>query len=121
MARAGIPSSAEPEMIGSLEKLLAAVQGLAAGDMVIAWEPLATGLESKQEFRRLAEFKCWLSLYCHKRWQRGAMRALRDQFRRLFISEWIYCRNNRDWALECLAVELRALEFFAASSGLVMQ
>ena len=121
MARAGIPSSAEPEMIGSLEKLLAAVQGLAAGDMVIAWEPLATGLESKQEFRRLAEFKCWLSLYCHKRWQRGAMRALRDQFRQLFISEWIYCRNNRDWALECLAVELRALEFFAASSGLVMQ
>jgi nicotinamidase-related amidase len=112
MARAGIPSSAEPEMIGSLEKLLAAVQGLAAGDMVIAWEPLATGLESKQEFRRLAEFKCWLSLYCHKRWQRGAMRALRDQFRQLFISEWIYCRNNRDWALECLAVELRALEFF---------
>ena len=95
--------------------------GLAAGDMVIAWEPLATGLESKQEFRRLAEFKCWLSLYCHKRWQRGAMRALRDQFRQLFISEWIYCRNNRDWALECLAVELRALEFFAASSGLVMQ
>jgi len=58
--------------------------------MVIAWEPLATGLESKQEFRRLAEFKCWLSLYCHKRWQRGAMRALRDQFRQLFISEWIY-------------------------------
>ena len=89
--------------------------------MVIAWEPLATALESKQEFRRLAEFKCWLSLYCHKRWQRGAMRALRDQFRQLFISEWIYCRNNRDWALECLAVELRALEFFAASSGLVMQ
>jgi DNA-binding winged helix-turn-helix (wHTH) protein len=118
MARVGIPSSAEPEMIGSLEKLLAAVHGLAAGDMVIAWEPLATGLESKHEFKRLAEFKCWLSLYCHKRWQRGAMRSLRNQFRQLFISEWIYCRNNRDWALECLAVELKALEFFAASSGL---
>ena len=118
MAHAGIPSSAEPEMIGSLEKLLAAVQGLGAGDMVIAWEPLATGLEAKQEFKRLAEFKCWLSLYCHKRWQRGPARALRDQFRQLFVSEWIYCRNNRDWALECLAVELKALEFFAASSGL---
>jgi DNA-binding winged helix-turn-helix (wHTH) protein len=117
MAHVGIPSSAESEMVGSLEKLLAAAQALDAGDMVIAWEPLATGLESKQEFRRLGEFKCWLSLYCHKRWQRGSMQTLRNQFWQLFVSEWIFCRNNRDWALECLAVELKALEFFAASSG----
>ncbi|HEV7993981.1 MAG TPA: hypothetical protein VGP25_19285 [Gemmatimonadaceae bacterium] len=118
MAHTGIPSSAEPEMVGSLEKLLTAVQGLAAGDMVIAWEPLATGLESKYELNRLAAFKCWLSLYCHKRWRRGAMQSLRNQFGQLFSSEWTYCRNNHDWALECLAVELRALEFFVASSGL---
>jgi hypothetical protein len=118
MARVGIPSSAEPQMIGSLEKLLAAVQGLAPGDMVIAWELLATGLEAKHEFKRLVEYRCWLSLYCHKRWQRGAMQSLRNQFRQLFISEWLYCRNNREWALECLAVELKALELFAASSGL---
>jgi DNA-binding winged helix-turn-helix (wHTH) protein len=118
MARVGIPSHAEPEMIGSLEKLLEAVHGLAAGDMVIAWEPLATGLESNREFTRLAAFTCWLSLYCHKRWHRGAMQSLRSQFRQLFISEWIHCRNNRDWAIECLAVELTALELFSASSGL---
>jgi DNA-binding winged helix-turn-helix (wHTH) protein len=118
MAGVGIPSSAEPEMIGSLEKLLEAVRGLAAGDMVIAWEPLATGLESKREFTRLAAFTCWLSLYCHKRWQRGAMHSLRNQFRQLFITEWIHCRNNREWALECLAMELEAVELFSASSGL---
>jgi hypothetical protein len=118
MARVGIPPTAEPEMIGSLERLLEAVRGLAAGDMVIAWEPLATGLESKREFTRLAAFTCWLSLYCHKRWHRGAMHSLRNQFRQLFISEWIHCRNNREWALECLALELDALELFSASSGL---
>jgi DNA-binding winged helix-turn-helix (wHTH) protein len=118
IARVGVPSSAEPEMIGSLERLLAAVAALDAGDMVIAWEPLATGLESKHAFKRLAEFKCWLSLYCHKRWQRGAMRSLKIQFKQLFISEWIYCYGNREWALECLGVELEALELFAASSGL---
>ena len=118
MARVGIPSPAEPEMIGSLEKLLEAVQGLSAGDMVIAWEPLATGLESKHDLRRLAEFKCWLSLYSHKRWQKGVMRSLRSQFRQLFISEWIYGRNNPEWAIECLGVELKALWLFPASSGL---
>jgi len=85
---------------------------------VIAWEPLASGLESEREFKRLAEFRCWLSLYCHKRWQRGALRALKNQFDELFASEWNYCRKNREWAIECLAVELTALEFFAAASGL---
>jgi DNA-binding winged helix-turn-helix (wHTH) protein len=118
IARVGIPSSAEPEMIGSLDRLLAAVRGLDAGDMVIAWEPLATGLEAKHEFKRVAEFRCWLSLYCHKRWQRGALRPLKTQFKELFVSEWMYCRRNREWAIECLAVELKALEYFAASSGL---
>jgi len=118
IARAGIPASAEPEMIGSLDRLLAAVRGLDAGDMVIAWEPLATGLEAKHEFKRLAEFKCWLSLYCHKRWQSGALRPLKRQFKELFVSEWMYCRRSREWAIECLAVELKALEYFAASSGL---
>ena len=42
-------------MIGSLERLLAAVEALDAGDVVIAWEPLATGLESKHAFKRLAD------------------------------------------------------------------
>jgi DNA-binding winged helix-turn-helix (wHTH) protein len=118
MSRVGIPSSAETEMVGSLEKLLTKVEELSPGDMVIAWEPLASGLESKHEFRRLAEFRCWLSLYCHKRWQRGALRTLKNQFSQLFIGEWIHCRKNPEWAVECLAVELRALEFFAAGSGL---
>ena len=121
MAQVGIPSSAEPEMVGSLEKLLEKVEALDPGDMVIAWEPLASGLASRRDFRRLAEFRCWLSLYCHKRWQRGAMRTLKNQFSQLFASEWIHCRTNREWAVECLAVELRALEFFAASSGLGVQ
>jgi len=118
MARVGIPSSAETEMVGGLERLLAKVQELAPGDMVIAWEPLASGLESTHDLRRVAEFRCWLSLYCHKRWQRGALRTLKGQFSQLFVSEWIYCRSNPAWAIECLAVELRALEFFAAGSGL---
>jgi DNA-binding winged helix-turn-helix (wHTH) protein len=118
MSRVGIPSSAEPEMVGSLEKLLEKVQDLAPGGLVIAWEPLASGLESRHEFKRLAEFRCWLSLYCHKRWQSGAMRALKTQFKQLFASEWIYCLRNPEWAIECLAVQLRALELFAAGSGL---
>jgi hypothetical protein len=105
-------------MVGSLEKLLEKIQELAPGDMVIAWEPLASGLESKYELKRLAEFRCWLSLYCHKRWQRGALGALKNQFTQLFISEWTFCRRNREWASECLALELSALQFFAAGSGL---
>lgn len=118
MARVGIPESAEPEMVSSLVTLLAAVQALAPGDLVIAWEPLGSGLESKHQLTRVADFRCWLSLYCHKRWQRGALRTLKDQFRRLFANEWIYCRKYREWSIECLAVELRALEFFTAGSGL---
>lgn len=50
-------------------------------------------------------------------WHRGALRSLKDQFSRLFSSEGIYCRRNREWALECLGVELNALEFFTAGSG----
>jgi DNA-binding winged helix-turn-helix (wHTH) protein len=118
MARVGIPASAEPEIVWSLETLLAKVEGLAPGDMVIAWQPLASGLESRHRFTRVAEFRCWLSLFCHKRWQRGPLRALKDQFKLLFAGEWLYCRSNREWAIECLAVELKALEFFTAGSGL---
>jgi DNA-binding winged helix-turn-helix (wHTH) protein len=118
MARAGIPASADPEIVVGLERLLAQVPDLDPGDMVIAWEPLASGLESKHRLARIAEFRLWVSLYCHKRWQRGALRPLKDQFSRLFSSEWIYCRKNREWSLECLAVELKALEFFTAGSGL---
>jgi DNA-binding winged helix-turn-helix (wHTH) protein len=114
----GIPRSAVPEIVSSLESLVAKVEGLDPGDLVMAWEPLATGLASKYPLSRMAEFRCWQSLYCHKRWQRGALRPLKDQFRRLFASEWIHCRSNREWTIECLAVELRALEFFTAGSGL---
>jgi DNA-binding winged helix-turn-helix (wHTH) protein len=114
----GIPRSAVPEKVSSLESLVGRVEGLEAGDMVMAWEPLATGLVSRYPLGRIAEFRCWLSLYCHKRWQRGALRSLKDQFRRLFAAEWIHCRGNREWSIECLAVELRALEFFTAGSGL---
>jgi hypothetical protein len=118
ITRLGIPASAEPEMVGSLERLVAIVPELDPGDMVIAWEPLASGLESRHRLTRVAEYRCWVSLYCHKRWQRGALRALKLQFARMFASEWIYCRSNLAWSTECLAVELRALELFAAGSGL---
>jgi DNA-binding winged helix-turn-helix (wHTH) protein len=118
LARVSIPDSAEPEMVGSLEKLLEKVQGLAPGDMVIAWQPLASGLESKNVFTRHGEHRCWLSLYCHKRWQRGALRTLKDQFLRLFASEWAYCRWNVEWAIECLRDEPNALASFTAGSGL---
>jgi Transcriptional regulatory protein, C terminal len=118
LARAAIPVSAEPELVGSLEKLLEKAQDLAPGDMVIAWQPLASGLESKNTFTRHGEYRCWVSLYCHKRWQRGALRTLKDQFLRLFASEWAYCRWNTDWAIECLGIEPTALESFTAGSGL---
>jgi DNA-binding winged helix-turn-helix (wHTH) protein len=114
----GIPRSAEPEMIGSLERLIKSVPQLSPGDMVIAWQPLASGLESRHRLRRIADFRCWISLYCHKRWQRGALRHLKSQFTQLFAREWIFAMQNLDWATECLALELRAVEFFAAGSGL---
>ena len=114
----GIPRSAEPEMIGSLERLIEGVPQLSPGDMVIAWQPLASGLESRHRLRRIADFRCWISLYCHKRWQRGPLRPLKSQFTQLFAREWIFAMQNLDWATECLALELRAVEFFAAGSGL---
>jgi DNA-binding winged helix-turn-helix (wHTH) protein len=118
LAGASIPESAEPEMVGSLEKLLEKVEDFAPGDLVIAWEPLASGLESKNIFTRGGEYRCWLSLYCHKRWHRGALRTLKEQFSQLFASEWTFCKWNNEWAIECLASEPKALESFAASSGL---
>jgi hypothetical protein len=86
--------------------------------MVIAWQPLASGLESQSSFTRFGEYRCWVSLYCHKRWHRGTLRPLKDQFRELFASEWAYCRWNSAWAIECLSMEPTALESFAAGSGL---
>jgi DNA-binding winged helix-turn-helix (wHTH) protein len=118
LARANVFASSEPEMVGSLETLLDKVHDLAPGDMVIAWQPLASGLESKNAFTRHGEYRCWVSLYCHKRWQRGALRALKEQFLRLFACEWAYCRWNTDWAIECLSIESSALESFTAGTGL---
>jgi DNA-binding winged helix-turn-helix (wHTH) protein len=118
LARISLPSSAEPEMVGSLERLIERVRDMAPGDMVIAWQPLASGLESQSTFTRFGEYRCWVSLYCHKRWSRGALRPLKDQFRELFASEWAFCRWNTAWAIECLGMEPTALESFAAGSGL---
>lgn len=118
MTKVGIPESAEPELVGSLEGLLEKVSELAAGDMVIAWEPLASGLASQHPFERLSEYRCWLSLYCQGRWRRGALAALNTQFAQLFASEWMHCRHNPAWAVECLGMELDALELFTAGSGL---
>jgi DNA-binding winged helix-turn-helix (wHTH) protein len=118
IAGVGTPPSVVPEMVASLASLVAKVGALDPGDMVIAWEPLASGLESRHSLTRVSAFRCYQSLYCHKRWQRGASRRLKDRFRRLYANEWIYCRSNREWAIESLAVELRALEFFTAGSGL---
>lgn len=114
----GAPESAEPEIVTSLEKLLAQVDELAPGDRVIAWEPLASGLQAKRAFERSGDYRLWISLFCHKRWQEGALRRLQTQFKQLFASEWSFCRSNRDWAVECLGVELNALAFFSAGSGL---
>lgn len=114
----GAPSGAQPEIVTSLEKLLAHVDELAPGDMVIAWEPLASGLQATRSFARGEEYRLWISLYAHKRWQQGALRALQTQFKQLFASEWSFCRSHRDWAVECLGVELNALAFFTAGSGL---
>jgi DNA-binding winged helix-turn-helix (wHTH) protein len=118
LARISIPASAEPEMVASLEKLIEKSRELAPGDMVIAWQPLASGLESKNAFTRRGEYRCWVSLYCHKRWHRAAQRSLKDEFLQLFASEWAYCRWNNEWATDCLAAEPRALEAFTAGSGL---
>jgi DNA-binding winged helix-turn-helix (wHTH) protein len=118
LARISIPDSAEPEMVSSLERLIEKVDALAPGDMVIAWQPLASGLESKSTFTRLGDYRCWVSLYCHKRWHRGTLRTLKDQFQQLFASEWAHCRWHKAWAIECLGMEPTALESFAAGSGL---
>jgi DNA-binding winged helix-turn-helix (wHTH) protein len=114
----GAPEGSDPEIVTSLEKLVAHVDELSPGDMVIAWEPLASGLAAKRAFERSADYRLWISLYCHKRWQDGALRALATQFKQLFASEWSFCRSNRRWASECLGVELNALAFFTAGSGL---
>ncbi|MET0410606.1 MAG: winged helix-turn-helix domain-containing protein [Polyangiaceae bacterium] len=114
----GAPASAEPEIVTSLEKLLALVDELAPGDMVIAWEPLASGLQATRAFERSGDYRLWISLFCHARWHEGALRTLQTQFKQLFASEWSFCRSNRDWAVECLGVELNALAFFSAGSGL---
>jgi hypothetical protein len=118
IARVGIPPSAEPEIVSSLAALLEEAQNLLAGDMLLAWEPLASGLQAKHSLSRHEEYRLWISLYCHKRWQRGALRALKTQFKQLFVSEWCFCRSHCEWAIECLDVEFEALEFFTAGSGL---
>jgi len=118
LARASIPGSAQPEMVGSLEQLLEKVQGMDPGDLVIAWQPLAGGLESKYTLTRRGEYRCWVSLHCHKRWQRGALRALKDQFLVLFANEWAHCRSNSEWSVECLGRDPRVLQSFTAGSGL---
>jgi DNA-binding winged helix-turn-helix (wHTH) protein len=119
MTEIGIPDSAEPELVGSLERLVEKVTELSAGDMVIAWEPLASGLTSQHRLERRSEYRCWVSLHGHARWHKGALSPLKLQFTQLFASEWVYCRQNLGWALECLGMELRALELFTAGSGLV--
>lgn len=51
-------------------------------------------------------------------WRTGSLVPLKEQMKRLFLSEWQFCSNNRTWAEECLLDHPNFLLYFGKGTGL---
>ena len=93
-----------PLYVPSLEELVERCDDLRNGDMIIAWEPLASGLKARIRSLQAvgSPYRHCVNLSYHKRWNREALVQIRDDVATVFSSEWNHCDTNRDWAETCL-------------------
>ena len=93
--------------------------GLEPGDRIVAWDPFRHGMNRNGSWQEVGEpYQVWQTLFCHKRWRTGSLVPLKEQMKRLFLSEWQFCSNNRTWAEECLLDHPNFLLYFGKGTGL---
>lgn len=115
----GIRENSEPLTYRRLDDLDAIVEALRPGEQIILWEPMATRFGARLDLTKSDEvFPVWISMFCHQRWRSNARRPLKAKFVRLFIDEWNYCLQNRDWAFSMLRNDPEWLHWFSLGAGL---
>jgi len=115
-------SIAKPIFIDDLQRIVTRTLMLSEGDYVFAWQPLASGLMSRDSSLVPVGpgFHHWLSLYTHRtRWcSTDTARSLRLQFLSAFVYEWRTCNRFRSWAEQCLMRDDDFWYYFGGGAGL---
>ena len=112
-------SNTEPVSHRFFEELKVVLEQLNPGELVIAWEPLASVLSRNIWIKRSEDaFINWISLFCQKKWNGRNLKKEHEAFRYLFIYEWLYCKENQDWAGELLINDSFFRERFSLGAGL---
>lgn len=96
--------------IDTLEELVERSIQLHTGDQVIAWDPLASGLQHlNRSMVRTGHMKNMLErtghvydlqicLYCRKEWQDGQKLSIKESLKKWLSLELAYLRKHRRWA-----------------------
>lgn len=96
------------------------VKNIAAGDYVIAWEPLANIFENSEHFDKIngSTHDVIFCLLCRKEWIQENMAKNLSHFVLLFINELKHCNINRVLSLNLLKKDSVFMSGFADGAGL---
>lgn len=101
------------------EELTKVLSDLEPGEVVIAWEPLATVLSQNRWVKRSEDvFLNWISLFAHNRWNNHKHMLIYDHFKKLFIFEWLHCHTHRPWSVDLLLKDKQFVDRFRIGSGM---
>lgn len=117
--RQGISPLTDSDPIENAETIPFLIKNMSAGEMIIVWEPLAYLFRGNSAFAEmpLTRHKIYFSLFCHEKWAKPVMNALRRAFTDLFINEWRYCYTNRKRSLRLVCGDDRFVERFGIAAG----
>ncbi len=109
--------------IGILEELIHKARAMRDGDAIIAWEPLASGLQrSDSSLVRGSPHVHYFSLASHDQWRvNGDALKLPDRhedFKRVFLYEWKLCCAYPEIAEEVVREDQELVSDFAGAAGL---
>lgn len=101
------------------EQLSDVISNLDAGELIIAWEPLATFLSHNIWIKKNEDvFFNYISLFQHQRWGNKQLKKLGEKIKMLFIFEWLYSKENRIRAIELIVSDKEFIKRFELGSGI---
>lgn len=119
ITKEGLPNNIEIQKIDFYENLVSHSKQLNPGELIIAWEPIASYFE-KLEWLESPEEKYinYISFFCHKRWNNKTLKPMKEMMKNLFILEWNYCKSERKKAYKLLIKDKEFIDRFSVGIGL---
>jgi hypothetical protein len=116
----GVPRSAEKQIIENVSDMPPLFEAIPAGDMVIAWDPLANLLTKHKQYATVpqSEYTIHFFLLGHKRIFKKHQFP-REAFLGIFLTEWRRYRHDHAHLSDYLYRDTRFMHAFAEGCGYI--